>query len=102
MRFYYCVVNYENTNRMITIQNIKGRQVKDLITKFFYKDNHLCFQILLHLNNNRTIVFQEFTDYTEYKSVFNALQQARAKNSILKFPNDNFVMEPNGLKVAWF
>lgn len=85
---------------MSVVRNIQGGQVKDLITKFFYRDNHLCFQILLHLEGNETVIYKEYIDYSEYKKAFNELQQIRSKNRSLVIPNKNLKIETEGIKVA--
>ena len=51
---------------------------QDLITKFYYKQNHLCFQIILNVGNDKTVPYKEFTDYEEYKAVFNKLMKMKA------------------------
>jgi len=50
---------------------------QDLITKFYYKQNHLCFQIILNVGNNEMVPYQEFTDYNEYKVVFERLSKMK-------------------------
>ncbi len=50
---------------------------QDLITKFYYKQNHLCFQIILNVGNNEMVPYQEFTDYKEYKIAFEKLSQMK-------------------------
>jgi len=52
---------------------------QDLITKFYYKQNHLCFQIILNVGNNKMVPYQEFTDYNEYKIVFEKLSKMKTK-----------------------
>jgi hypothetical protein len=85
---------------MGVVRNIQGGQVKDLITKFFFRNNHLCFQILLHLEGNETIIYKEYNDYSEYKLAFNELQQIRSKNNSLIIPNKNIKLETTEIKVA--
>ena len=85
---------------MRTNKNIHGSDIKDLITKFFYRNNHLCFQILLHTEWNETITFGEFSDYSAYKKAFNDLQTAREEKVPLNIPEKNFHTEGNTLKVA--
>jgi len=74
---------------------IHGNKVRDLITKFFYRDSHLCFHILLQVDGGETVFFQEFTDYAEYKEAFIGLQQARLKNNIINAPKRN--LATNGI-----
>ena len=66
-----------------------GGQVKDLITKFFYRDNHLCFHILLLTEEGGTIFFKEFTDYTAYKKALDELQKARLSGENIVVPKKN-------------
>ena len=68
---------------------IHGQKVKDLITKFFYRNSHLCFQILLLVDGGDTVFFREFTDYAEYKKAFSELQQARLNNIVINIPKKN-------------
>jgi hypothetical protein len=46
---------------------------KKLLTKYFYQENRLCFQILLSSNNEKAILVGEFSNYSEYRKSFNAL-----------------------------
>lgn len=85
---------------MKLVKNIEGEQVKDLITKFFYRNNHLCFQILLHTKMNETIAYGVYADYSEYKKNFNSLQDARSNNSTISIQNKNTDLGVNTAKVA--
>ena len=49
------------------------RIIEQLITKFFYRNNQLFFQILLNCDNNFTVTYGEYTDYTTYKQDYNQL-----------------------------
>ncbi len=80
--------------------NIRGGQVKDLVTKFFYRDNFLCFHILLQIEGGETVFFQEFTDYSEYKKAFSDLQGARSKDALIEVPKNNLKNISPALKVA--
>ena len=59
----------------------KARMVEQLITKFFYRNNQLFFQILLNGKDNFTITYGEYTDYTTYKKVYNQLLCCKATNT---------------------
>lgn len=79
---------------------IHGNKIRDLITKFFYRDSHLCFHILLHVDGGETVFFREFMDYAEYKKAFSDLQQARLKNIIINVPKKNLATNSIVAKVA--
>ncbi|MFT4761923.1 MAG: hypothetical protein ACI9XO_004299 [Paraglaciecola sp.] len=85
---------------MRAIKDIVGKQVKDLITKFFYKNNHLCFQILLHTRMNETIAYGVYVNYSEYKKDFDNLQNARSNNLKITIQNKNKEKEIRTAKVA--
>ena len=50
-----------------------SKETKSLLTKFFYRDNYLHFQILLQSTNDMQIC-GEFTNYDEYRKSFDTLQ----------------------------
>jgi hypothetical protein len=79
---------------------IHGHKVRDLITKFFYRDSHLYFHILLHVDGGETVFFREYTDYAEYKKAFSDLQQARLNNIVISVPKKNLAASGVIAKVA--
>ena len=83
-----------------TGMEIHGRSVRDLITKFFYRDSHLCFHILLQVDGGETVFFREFLDYAEYKKAFSDLQQAKLNNMIITVPKKNLAANSIVAKVA--
>jgi hypothetical protein len=50
-----------------------SKETKSLLTKFFYRDNYLHFQILMQTTSDVQIC-GEFTNYDEYRKSFDALQ----------------------------
>ena len=52
---------------------MKTPELKSLLTKFFYKNEHLYFQILIQSEDNIDI-YEEFDDYNEYRETFDRLQ----------------------------
>ena len=72
------------------MNSIHGTEVKDIITKFFYRSNHLCFQILIRIENGEMVPYREFTDFSEYKKNFSELQQAKAKGTVVKVLEKTF------------
>lgn len=60
--------------------DIAASDIINLITLFYYKNNHLRYQILIHLSGERTIVFGEYDNYKEYKAEFEKLQNQRKNN----------------------
>ena len=50
-----------------------SKETNNLLTKFFYRDNYLHFQILVQTANG-TQICGEFTNYDEYQKSFEHLQ----------------------------
>jgi len=67
-------------------KTIKGGEIQNLITKFYYRENQLCFQILLHFGMDRTIPYKEFANYGEYKRVYAQLLEIKNSNEELQVP----------------
>lgn len=75
---------------ILSEMNIRGTQIKDLITKFYYKNNDLCFQILLLLKDNvESVSVSEHTDYTEYKKVYDQLIHIKSNDLSFSIPSIN-------------
>ena len=73
---------------------ITGTQIKNLITKFYYKNNNLCFQILLLLDQNKSVAYEEYVDYSAYKKAYNELMDIKTKNLSLFLPTVNIETAP--------
>ena len=56
---------------------------KCLLTKFYYKNDNLHFQILIQ-NGDEIEIHGEYLDYDEYKEVFDALQSKMNEKKPLK------------------
>ncbi len=65
---------------------INGNDIKNLVTRFFYEEDELRFQIILHLGLNKSVFYQEFNDYLKYKKVFNELLSAKSENAAVVVP----------------
>ncbi len=48
------------------------KSAKKVLTKYFYKDNQLCFQILITLGDKKDIM-GEYSNYSDYRRAFNEL-----------------------------
>ena len=74
---------------MNQFDNIRGDQVKNLITKFYYKSNMLFFSILIETISNKSVAYYEYSDYSEYKKAFDSLLDAKAHNKLIHIPKGN-------------
>jgi hypothetical protein len=93
----YIQTNLINTK---TLQNMKTSECKSLLTKFFYKNEHLYFQILIQ-SETSTNVYGEFDDYSDYKETFDRLQSNLSSISPLKLIPERFLKSETRLaKVA--
>jgi hypothetical protein len=79
---------------------MKTSECKSLLTKFFYKNEHLYFQILIQ-GETTTNVYGEFDDYSDYKETYDRLQGNLLEISSLKIVPDRFLKsETHFAKVA--
>jgi hypothetical protein len=69
--------------------------IVNLITLFYFKNNHLRYQILLHLTGERTVVFGEYLNYKEYKEQFESLQKQRKGQRSIQFIESDFQNQQN-------
>jgi hypothetical protein len=69
---------------------MKTSECKSLLTKFFYKNEHLYFQILVQ-GETTTNVYGEFDDYSDYKETFDRLQGNLSDTRPLKIVTDGFL-----------
>ena len=81
---------------------MKMDEAQDLLTRFFYRDNHLCFQILIQ-TESELMSYGEYNDYTVYKSAFEQIRQALSKETkVIQLLEKNKTLETPFAKVAWF
>jgi hypothetical protein len=62
--------------------------VEKLLTKFFYKDNFLFFQILVEKACG-TEVYAEYRDYSEYRAEYQKLHQELATEGKIRVMQQN-------------
>jgi hypothetical protein len=74
MTLQYLIITLKPYLATMKKENLPVR-FQDLITKFYYKQNHLCYQIIFNLGNDETVPYKEFTDYNEYKIAFEKLSK---------------------------
>ncbi len=72
-----------NENIMENFRTIHSSKIENLITKFYYKKNHLCFQILLNCEGNETKLYKEFNDYAQYKAAYNKLLEMKKLDELI-------------------
>ena len=65
---------------------IKGKDIENLITKFYYKNRQLCFQIILNLGLSGKVSYCEYDDYFAYKEKFNELLDAKNQDKNIQIP----------------
>ncbi len=97
------VNNKNNSNKSYNskiLQIMKTSECKSLLTKFFYKNEHLYFQILIQ-SEISTNVYGEFNDYSDYKETFDRLQRNILDTNALKIvPERLLIAKTHFAKVA--
>lgn len=46
---------------------VKSDDIENVITKFYYKGEQLCFQIIFRLESQEIILYEDFDDYVDYR-----------------------------------
>lgn len=64
------------------MQTMRGHQLENIITRFYYKQKELYFQIILQLAG-RKVVYNEYNDYSKYKFQLQQLLNIKKNNGIL-------------------
>lgn len=62
---------------------MKTFECKSLLTKFFYKNEHLYFQILIQ-DETTLNTYGEFDNYNDYKETFDRLHRNISERNALK------------------
>lgn len=65
---------------------IQGKEIENLITKFYYKNRQLCFQIILNLGFKGKVSYSEYDNYFVYKQKFNELLDAKHQDKNVLVP----------------
>jgi hypothetical protein len=91
---------YAPLYKPVKMKEKQVNHVKDIITKFFYKDNQLCFQILIRMDSGITHYFGEYVDFAEYKKCFMSLQKAKASGNRIDIPEKGHAEDFTVSKVA--
>jgi hypothetical protein len=53
-----------------------------VLTKYFFKDNQICFHLLLRNESEKQIFIGEYTNYADYRKSFQALLE-KLENSLI-------------------
>lgn len=53
--------------------NTINQPIDDLITRFFFKEDQLCYRIMIKLTTGTMVAFNEYADYNEYKTAYSEL-----------------------------
>ncbi len=72
--------------------DIPGLDIINLITLFYYKNDHLRYQIILHLTGERNVLYGEYSNYKEYKVEFENLQAQRKNNFKIQIPENQLAV----------
>lgn len=79
---------------------MKTHETQCLLTKFFYRGNHLHFQILVQTETD-WMIYDEYSDYAAYKAAFDQIQQALStETKVIKMPEKNTNLEMAFANVA--
>jgi hypothetical protein len=81
---------------------METNEMKNLLTRFFYKNDYLFYQILIQdKSTSDTTMYGEYEDFDDYRKTFDSLQNNNLDWTPLKLVQDNiFNSEHTFAKVA--
>ncbi len=79
-------MNQSDMHEIGFMQPFTGVDIDDVQTKFFFRENLLCFHVLVKMKSGETVFFQEFKDYSEYINMYNGLLAAKSNGTVITFP----------------
>jgi len=68
---------------------IKGENINSVSTKFYYKEDNLCFQIILSYGAENEVLYKEFENYSTYQQTHDDLVAAINKKANLNTSFNN-------------
>ena len=71
---------------MATLSEIEANRIKGLSTKFFYRNDALCYQIVLKYGEKPTFFYKEFHTYEAFRNYHDAIIRAMREEVLI--PND--------------
>ena len=83
----------------MTNVSLRGKEIKNILTRFFFKKNEPCFQIILELDDRKEIL-AEYTSYPKYKRKMEVLKMEIENNQMIELPTVKRSVPLQSLKVA--
>ena len=71
---------------MRNLSNNNTDHLQYLVTKFYYKNNQLCFQILVQDESKNETTQMEYSNYDEYKKAYNQLMDLKSEKKSMDTP----------------
>lgn len=78
---------------MKSLELLQAEKIKNLSTKFFYRDNQLCYQIMVSYDN-RLLLYKTFDNYEAYREMHDHLINALNNRSFIR--NDFYDVNTDG------
>lgn len=54
---------------------IHNTDINQILTKYFYEDNQLCYQIMVQTKNNELYNLEKYVNYSEYMRAFAQIEE---------------------------
>ncbi len=69
--------------------------INQLLTKYYYKDSQLCYQILAQTKDDKTFVIQDFISYSDYKRAIVLIEEKIESGTVIEvkqYASENFLL----------
>lgn len=71
------------------LNHIESNEIKNLITRFEYKENAIIYKVLLHLGVNKILFYHEYRDFAAYQAAIDALLRSKKEGATIFLKNCN-------------
>jgi hypothetical protein len=71
----------ENLNSFMILHS---KDISQVLTKYFYINSQLCYEILIQTNEGKTFVVEDYTNYTDYKRAVMVLEEKLNSGTVIE------------------
>lgn len=74
---------------------LSKNDIQQLLTKYFYKENQLCYQILIQTKQQQTYIAGSFSSYSEYRRALATMEEKIDSGTVIDvmdYPDHNILI----------
>jgi hypothetical protein len=74
---------------------LSKNDIHQILTKYFYKENQLCYQILVQTKQQQTYIAGSFSSYSEYRRALASTEEKIESGTVIdvmEYPDENLLL----------